>query len=238
MATGDSSYNILNGGGGNDTVSVGGVAGSTAHHNTLNGNAGVDQLYTFYSAHHNVLNGHDTTTGAADTSTDKDYLRATGESSYNILNGGGGNDELSAGFYSDDIGPHHNTLNGNAGADTLSANYGAHHNVLNGHDTTTGAGDTSSDADTLSVYGSSSYNVLNGGGGNDSFNLGQNSGETLHDNTLNGGSGTDSLRTPREDITSVITGMEQWYDNLDDNVWEPYQQWFQCSSDARKDTTH
>ncbi|WP_442937590.1 calcium-binding protein [Nostoc sp.] len=81
----------------------------------------------------------------------------------NTLNGGAGNDTLTAsGLYTNNLisgGDGNNTLNGGAGNDTLTAS---------------------------SLY---TNNLLSGGDGNDSFDLSGSSGK----NTLNGGAGDDTL---------------------------------------------
>ncbi|MHC5596588.1 MAG: beta strand repeat-containing protein [Nostoc sp.] len=118
-----------------------------------------------------------------------DNLSAGGSRGNNLLFGGDGNDFLSISGYSsgglfertgyDSRSYGDNLLDGCDGNDTLSASGALGKNTLNG-----GAGD-----DSLSVDASSGNNLLNGGDGNDTLSASDATGN----NTLNGGNGDDIL---------------------------------------------
>ncbi|MDZ8030678.1 calcium-binding protein [Nostoc sp. DedSLP04] len=170
--------NTLNGGAGNDILSAGGLKGD----NLLSGGDGNDSLTIFggynennptdssdsRSLGNNTLNG-----GAGD-----DRLSAGGSKGDNLLSGGDGNDEL-------DISGGYDSYNSNDYSDSRPSG----NNTLEG-----GAGD-----DKLSFSSSTGDNLLSGGDGNDSFNLIASSIDSnlsdLVTQTVDGGNGNDSLFT-------------------------------------------
>ncbi|MBX9256604.1 calcium-binding protein [Desmonostoc muscorum CCALA 125] len=171
----DNSNDVINGQGGNDIIN--GLSGDDllrggAGNNTLNGGTGNDTLRAASPLGNNLFSGDD----------GNDFLTVSGEKYNN-------------GFYGqsyDDRSLGNNTLNGGAGADTLSASGSFGDNLLDGGDGN----------DSLSISGSGygadyiSYNdqsegdnILNGGAGDDTLSA---SG-SLGDNLLFGGDGNDYL---------------------------------------------
>ncbi|BBD66713.1 hemolysin-type calcium-binding region [Nostoc commune NIES-4072] len=206
-----SANNTLNGGAGDDDLSVQGSEGD----NLLNGDAGDDTLDTSYllvgdsgpylipSEGNNTLNG-----GAGD-----DRLYANSSSGNNLLNGDDGNDSLfSYGFFQIeqgryyDIVPGNNTLNGGAGNDRLDIDYSTGNNLLSGGD----------GKDTLDIGYSTGNNLLSGGDDNDSLSAsggyGYNGGlpevyrEASGNNTLDGGAGNDTLSIDNSTGNNVLSG--------------------------------
>ncbi|MEA5606109.1 calcium-binding protein [Nostoc sp. UHCC 0252] len=215
-STGD---NTLNGGTGNDTLN----ANYSAGNNLLCGGDGNDSLIAsfaltrdampnnFYdpddflnSSGNNSLNG-----GAGNDALDANY--STGN---NFLSGGDGNDYISAsGYYISFRGNFNlydpisgnNTLNGDAGDDTLNSNYSTGDNTLNG-----GAGD-----DILDAEISTGNKLLSGGDGDDSLSVSgyltsnpytQRVDPSSGDNTLNGGAGNDTLRAEYSTGNNLLSG--------------------------------
>jgi Ca2+-binding RTX toxin-like protein len=204
---GDSDNNVLNGGGGVDTVSYA----------TASGPVIVD-----LGAGTAVGDGSDTLVSIGNVTGSSFADTLTGDGNANVLNGGPGNDTIVGGGGDD-------TLNGNAGDDSL--NGGAGNDTVNGGDgndtllagngsdafdggvgadtvdySTASAGvtvdlssGTSSNSDSIAnvenvngssfgdtLVGSGGDNVLNGGGGDDVL-IGR-----LGDDTLIGGTGSDT----------------------------------------------
>ncbi|MEH1944176.1 MAG: calcium-binding protein [Nostoc sp.] len=220
----DNSDDVINGQEGDDII--GGLSGNDilrggAGNDTLTGGTGDDTLNADYSSGDNLLDGDD----------GNDFLFASGYqyySSYNeqggdlrtlgnsTLNGGAGNDNLSASGSTGD-----NLLSGGDGNDSVSV-FGYYsspggdyfrykdtrtlgNNTLNG-----GAGN-----DTLSASGSKGNNLLSGSDGNDSLIV---SGfpkyiydsyyETvsLGNNTLDGGAGNDTLDASGSTGNNLLSG--------------------------------
>ncbi|MEH2174778.1 beta strand repeat-containing protein [Nostoc sp.] len=169
--------NTLNGGAGDDRLSAGASKGD----NLLSGGDGNDSLDVFglYNYSYGEFNdsrsfGNNTLEGGAGD----DRLSAGGSKGDNLLSGGDGNDEL-------DISGDYYSSNSNDYSDSRPSG----NNTLEG-----GAGD-----DRLSFGNSTGDNLLSGGDGNDSFNLITNSIDTdlsdLVTQTVDGGNGDDSLFT-------------------------------------------
>ncbi|BDI20179.1 hypothetical protein ANSO36C_59810 [Nostoc cf. commune SO-36] len=125
-------------------------------------------------------------------------MSAGGSTGDNLLSGDDGNDSLNiSGGYSDSRSSGNNTLNGGAGDDTLSAGGSTGDNLLSGGD-----GNDSLDISGNSNYSydtrSSGKNTLNGGAGSDTLNASGSTGENLlsggdGNDILTGGNGNDSL---------------------------------------------
>ncbi|MGZ0171123.1 MAG: Calx-beta domain-containing protein [Planctomycetales bacterium] len=157
---------IINGGSGNDTVTITDIDQVGALVMTVNGGSGGDTISASGASIGNVrlgINGQlgdDTLTGSADADT---------------ITGGDGNDDI-AGENGDD------TLSGNAGADLISGGDG--NDVVDGNDgNDTALGDAGDD----SLLGSFGNDMLTGDVGNDTIDGG------FGDDLLNGMSGNDSL---------------------------------------------
>jgi Ca2+-binding RTX toxin-like protein len=157
---------VINGGSGNDTVTITDIDQVGALVMTVNGGSGGDTISASGASIGNVrlgINGQlgdDTLTGSADADT---------------ITGGDGNDDI-AGENGDD------TLSGNAGADLISGGEG--NDVVDGNEgNDTALGDAGND----SLLGSFGNDMLTGDIGNDTIDGG------FGDDLLNGMSGNDSL---------------------------------------------
>lgn len=177
-------------GGENNDILQGGISGN----DRLDGGAGDDVLYVYWSSGNSTLIG-----GLGD-----DSLTAYGSTGSNILSGLVGNDFLTAEWSSGD-----NTLRGGDGDDVITVNQSTGNNILDGglgndelkaefgegsNTLRGGAGD-----DILDAHGSGplSHNILIGGSGNDSIivGLGQTNAEGQgEDDTITGGAGFDRLQ--------------------------------------------
>ncbi|MEH2248575.1 MAG: calcium-binding protein [Nostoc sp.] len=186
-----SGNDILRGGAGNDTL-IGGAGNDTLEsgegRNSLVGGIGDDYLNADLSTGKNTLNG-----GAG-----KDTLSASGSTGDNLLLGGDGNDSLSTSYlltnygYSYITSSGNNTLNGNAGDDTLSAESRQGNNFLSGGDGNDSLSTSGYDEyRSYFSFSSSGNNTLDGGAGNDTLNANYSTGNNL----LSGGDGNDFLST-------------------------------------------
>ncbi|MEH2354754.1 beta strand repeat-containing protein [Nostoc sp.] len=173
----DNSNDVINGQGGDDIID--GLSGN----DLLRGGAG-----------NNTLEG-----GIGD-----DTLSAISSTGDNLLFGGDGNDSLdiSGSIFSDTFSNRfsnfdsrslgNNTLNGDAGNDTLSASGSKGDNLLSGgdgNDSLDISGSYSNNYGYSSDSRSLGNNTLNGGAGNDALRAGGSKGNNL----LSGGDGNDSL---------------------------------------------
>ncbi|MEH2195555.1 MAG: calcium-binding protein [Nostoc sp.] len=202
--------NILNGDAGNDTLNSNYSKGD----NTLNGGAGDDILLAEISTGNKLLSGDD----GNDSLSVSGYLisspytqRVVPSSGDNTLNGGAGNDTLSANYSTGN-----NLLSGDDGNDSLSISpyylfLGNNNNPLSasfpssGNNTLNGGiGD-----DTLNASGSTGNNFLSGGDGNDFFYLSPTSPDTapasLVTQTVDGGNDNDLLFIDYRNATGGIT---------------------------------
>ncbi|MBD2677680.1 MULTISPECIES: calcium-binding protein [Nostoc] len=203
---GKSGDDLLRGGAGNDTL-IGGegndiLRGDAGNDSLTGGNGnnlldGVDgndilsvsgyyedEQYDYRLSGKNTLNG-----GAGD-----DNLSASGSTGDNLLSGGNGNDSLSiSGYYTflylndtyDSRSLGKNTLNGGAGDDNLSASASTGNNLLSGDDGN----------DTLSISG---YY--------DGDNYEEYNSRSSGNNTLNGGVGDDTLSASGSDGDNLLFG--------------------------------
>nr|WP_322676607.1 calcium-binding protein [Nostoc sp. DedQUE03]MDZ7971851.1 calcium-binding protein [Nostoc sp. DedQUE03]MDZ8048966.1 calcium-binding protein [Nostoc sp. DedQUE02] len=202
---------LLDGGNGNDTLSVCGYLEGdrvsdydrrSSGNNTLNGGAGDDNLSAKGSVGNNLLSGGDgndtlSVSGEYQTYYDEYQGRFLGFHSdrsfgNNTLNGGAGNDNLSA---NNSIG--NNLLSGGDGNDTLEAFGLLSDYTLNGNDTLNGGAGN----DNLSTRGSTGSNLLSGGDGNDILTGG------YGNDTLYGNNGTDTFA-----FNSFNEGVDTIYD--------------------------
>ncbi|MEH2228670.1 MAG: calcium-binding protein [Nostoc sp.] len=210
-ASGSKGDNLLSGGDGNDSLDISGsysfsfpgysYDSRSLGNNTLEGGTGDDRLSAGGSKGDNLLFGDDGN-DSLDIFGSYSYYYAESKDSRsegnNTLDGGGGDDRLSAGGSKGD-----NLLSGGDGNDELDISgdyYSSNSNDYSdsrpsGNNTLEGgAGD-----DRLSFSNSKGDNLLSGGDGNDSFNLIINSIDTdlsdLVTQTLDGGNGDDSLFT-------------------------------------------
>lgn len=157
---------VINGGSGNDTITITDIDRVGALVLTVNGGSGGDTISATGASLGNLrlgINGNlgdDTLTGSADADT------ITGGDGSDIISGEAGND----------------TLSGDAGTDSISGGDG--NDVIDGNDgNDTALGDAGDD----SLLGSFGSDMLVGGVGNDTIDGG------FGDDLLNGMSGNDSL---------------------------------------------
>ncbi|BDI19440.1 hemolysin D [Nostoc cf. commune SO-36] len=227
----DNSDDVINGQGGDDVIN--GLSGNDilrggAGNDTLNGGAGDDSLTGGNG--NDILTGgggKDMLRGGAGNNTlnggaDNDTLNVDSLIGDNLLSGGDGNDSLFAlGYqYYQSYGSQeeegdlrylgNNTLNGDAGNDTLNVTGSFGDNLLSGGDgndslSVSGYQQGSSDPYSgTSVFDSRSFgnNTLNGGGGDDTLDASGSFG----DNLLSGGDGNDSLSVSGLDYRGSDTG--------------------------------
>ncbi|MEH2024693.1 beta strand repeat-containing protein [Nostoc sp.] len=193
-----SGNDLLRGGAGNDTL-IGGTGNDllldnfdSTGENLLFGDDGNDSLdisgsfdgseyggsyFYGYASGNNTLNG-----GAGDDTLSAQY--STGD---NLLSGGDGNDLL---FASKETTSGNNTLNGGTGDDTLNVDDSKGDNLLSGDN---GNDYLSASGFVYNLYQpnyiTSGNNTLNGGTGDDTLNVDDSTG----DNLLFGGDGNDTL---------------------------------------------
>ncbi|MEH2244580.1 calcium-binding protein [Nostoc sp.] len=153
----------------------------------------LNDYYDSRSSGKNTLNG-----GAGD-----DNLSASGSTGNNLLSGGDGNDSLSvSGSYggdpyafTDSRSSGNNTLNGGAGNDTLSASGSTGNNLLSGGD----GNDSLSIAGYIESFPSEDpYSLRDSGSTIDSHSSGN--------NTLNGGAGNDTLSASGSTGKNLLSG--------------------------------
>ncbi|MBN3889269.1 MAG: calcium-binding protein [Nostoc sp. JL31] len=221
---GKSGNDLLRGGVGNDIL-IGGVGNdtliTTTGNDTLDGGAGDDTLNASGSTTDNLLSGSD----GNDSLDISGFFRVSGSvfpsNSYgsrslgnNTLEGGAGDDTLSAGGSKGD-----NLLSGGNGNDTLyligsySYSYGdSNDSRSEGNNTLDGGGGD----DRLRAGGLTGDNLLSGGDGNDQLDLSGNyysynssdfnDSRSSGNNTLNGGAGNDRLDASSSTGDNLLSG--------------------------------
>ncbi|MEH1919265.1 beta strand repeat-containing protein [Nostoc sp.] len=221
---GKSGNDLLRGGVGNDIL-IGGVGNdtliTTTGNDTLDGGAGDDTLNASGSTADNLLSGSD----GNDSLDISGFFRVSGSvfpsNSYgsrslgnNTLEGGAGDDTLSAGGSKGD-----NLLSGGNGNDTLyligsySYSYGdSNDSRSEGNNTLDGGGGD----DRLRAGGLTGDNLLSGGDGNDQLDLSGNyysynssdfnDSRSSGNNTLNGGAGNDRLDASSSTGDNLLSG--------------------------------
>nr|WP_322653615.1 calcium-binding protein [Nostoc sp. CmiVER01]MDZ8122999.1 calcium-binding protein [Nostoc sp. CmiVER01] len=206
LLRGGAGNDTLIGGAGNDTLIGGTGNDSLDGNNLLSGDDGndflsvsgytsfsyPDDVYDSRSSGKNILNG-----GAGD-----DSLSAEGSTGNNLLSGDDGNDSLSiSGYYKgndyqdyDSRSSGNNTLNGGIGKDTLSAGGSTGNNLLSGGDGN----------DYLSISGYYSYTPSDPLSPRD-VSITYDSRSTGN-NTLNGGAGDDNLNASNSKGNNLLDG--------------------------------
>ncbi|BDI15284.1 hypothetical protein ANSO36C_10860 [Nostoc cf. commune SO-36] len=194
--------NTLNGGAGDDTLSASGSTGDSLliggdGNDSLN-ISGYSQLLYLEDDFNSVSSGNNTLNGGAGDDT----LSASGSKGDNLLSGGNGNDSVSISGGED--------YSSNEDFFSFSDSRSSGNNTLNG-----GAGD-----DTLSASGSKGNNLLFGGDGNDSVSISgdlntyniryyggsNNESRSFGNNTLNGGAGNDNLSAGGSTGDNLLSG--------------------------------